>query len=70
MKASNTVVVRDTTLRDGLQNIARTVPTANKLQWLQALYDVGLREIEVGSFVPPQRLPLATAPQTHCPPAP
>lgn len=57
MKTSNSVVVRDTTLRDGLQNIARTVPTTNKLQWLQALYDAGLREIEVGSFVPPQRLP-------------
>ena len=51
------VVVREVGLRDGLQSLARTLPTAQKLQWIQAAYDAGVREIEVGSFVPPKLLP-------------
>ena len=51
------VVVREVGLRDGLQSIARTLPTAQKLQWIQGAYDAGLREIEVGSFVPLKLLP-------------
>lgn len=51
------VIVREVGLRDGLQALARTVPTAQKLQWLQAAYDAGLREIEVGSYVPARLLP-------------
>jgi hydroxymethylglutaryl-CoA lyase len=33
------------------------LPTAQKLQWIQGAYDAGIREIEVGSFVPPKLLP-------------
>lgn len=51
------VTLRDTSLRDGLQSIARTVPTDAKRDWLRGLYDAGLRDIEVGSFVPPRLLP-------------
>jgi len=51
------VIVRDTSLRDGLQNIARVVPTEIKLEWMQGLYEAGFREIEVGSFVPPKLMP-------------
>jgi hydroxymethylglutaryl-CoA lyase len=51
------VMVREVGLRDGLQSIARTLPTAQKLQWIQGAYDAGIREIEVGSFVPPKLLP-------------
>ncbi|MDP3084481.1 MAG: hydroxymethylglutaryl-CoA lyase [Rubrivivax sp.] len=43
--------------RDGLQNIARCMPTAAKQAWIDALHGAGLREIEVGSFVPPALLP-------------
>ena len=50
-------VIRETGLRDGLQSIRRTVPTADKLRWLRGAYDAGQREIEVGSFVPAARLP-------------
>lgn len=57
MKTSNLVTVRETGLRDGLQSIARTLPTQQKLQWLRAAYEAGLREIEVGSFVPARLLP-------------
>jgi hydroxymethylglutaryl-CoA lyase len=51
------VVIREVGLRDGLQSIARVLPTAQKLEWIRAAYDAGQREIEVGSFVPPRLLP-------------
>ncbi|MEP7282979.1 MAG: hydroxymethylglutaryl-CoA lyase [Rubrivivax sp.] len=51
------VVVREVGLRDGLQSIARTLPTEQKLAWLRAAHAAGLREIEVGSFVPARLLP-------------
>jgi hydroxymethylglutaryl-CoA lyase len=57
MEQDTPVVVREVGLRDGLQILARTLPTAQKLLWLQGAYDAGLREIEVGSFVPPRLLP-------------
>jgi len=52
-----TVTLREVGLRDGLQSIARTLPTQQKLDWIQGAYNAGLREIEVGSFVPPKLLP-------------
>ena len=51
------VTVREVGLRDGLQSIARTLPTDRKLHWLRAAHAAGLREIEVGSFVPARLLP-------------
>jgi hydroxymethylglutaryl-CoA lyase len=51
------VVVREVGLRDGLQSISRTVSTDVKLQWLRALHAAGVREVEVGSFVPARLLP-------------
>jgi hydroxymethylglutaryl-CoA lyase len=56
-QTTDSVTIREVGLRDGLQAIARTVPTETKLTWLRALHDAGLREIEVGSFVPARRLP-------------
>ena len=50
-------IIREVGLRDGLQSIARILPTAQKLQWIRAAYDAGQREIEVGSFVPARLLP-------------
>lgn len=43
--------------RDGLQSIAPIMPTADKKAWITALAAAGLREIEVGSFVPVSVLP-------------
>lgn len=51
------VQLREVGLRDGLQSIARTLPTAKKIEWIREAYEAGLREIEVGSFVPPKLLP-------------
>lgn len=57
MSATPGIVVREVGLRDGLQSIARVLPTDQKLAWLRGAYDAGLREIEVGSFVPARLLP-------------
>lgn len=51
------VVIREVGLRDGLQSIARILPTEQKRAWIRAAYEAGQREVEVGSFVPPKLLP-------------
>jgi len=43
--------------RDGLQNAKHLMSTAAKKAWIRALAEAGLREIEVGSFVPPKLIP-------------
>ena len=43
--------------RDGLQNAKHLMPTEAKKRWISALAAAGLREIEVGSFVPPKLIP-------------
>lgn len=43
--------------RDGLQNCTAIMPTAAKKAWIRAEYEAGVREIEVGSFVPAKLLP-------------
>ena len=43
--------------RDGLQNAHQQMPTEAKKAWISALAAAGLKEIEVGSFVPPKLIP-------------
>ncbi len=43
--------------RDGLQNAKHLMPTEAKKAWIRSLATAGLREIEVGSFVPPKLIP-------------
>ncbi len=43
--------------RDGLQNAKHLMPTDAKKRWITALAAAGLREIEVGSFVPAKLIP-------------
>ncbi|OGA42348.1 MAG: hydroxymethylglutaryl-CoA lyase [Betaproteobacteria bacterium RIFCSPLOWO2_12_FULL_68_19] len=43
--------------RDGLQNARHLMSTEAKKAWISALAAAGLREIEVGSFVPPKLIP-------------
>ena len=51
------VLISEVGPRDGLQSVKATMPTADKLRWIDALAAAGLREIEVASFVPAQLLP-------------
>ena len=53
----NHAVIREVGLRDGLQSIQTVLPTERKIEWIQAAYEAGQREIEVGSFVPARLLP-------------
>ena len=52
-----TVLISEVGPRDGLQSVNACMPTADKLRWISALHAAGLREIEVGSFVPARLLP-------------
>jgi hydroxymethylglutaryl-CoA lyase len=54
---TDSVTIREVGLRDGLQSIARILPTERKLEWIHDAYAAGQREIEVGSFVPARTLP-------------
>ena len=51
------VVIREVGLRDGLQSIATILPTAKKVEWIRDAHAAGMREIEIGSFVPARLLP-------------
>ena len=51
------VLISEVGPRDGLQNCATTMSTAGKLEWIRAEAACGVREIEVGSFVPANVLP-------------
>jgi hydroxymethylglutaryl-CoA lyase len=51
------VLISEVGPRDGLQSVKATMPTADKLRWIDALYAAGIREIEVASFVPAKLLP-------------
>lgn len=53
----NQVFISEVGPRDGLQSIATVMPTNAKKAWIQALVDSGIREIEVGSFVPAKLFP-------------
>jgi len=51
------ILVSEVGPRDGLQSIKSIMPTAIKKQWIAAEAAAGVREIEVGSFVPAKLLP-------------
>lgn len=52
-----TILISEVGPRDGLQSIDRIMPLAAKQAWIAAEAAAGVREIEVGSFVPPSLLP-------------
>ncbi|MEZ5499524.1 MAG: hydroxymethylglutaryl-CoA lyase [Steroidobacteraceae bacterium] len=51
------VLISEVGPRDGLQSIQPVLPLAAKLRWIRAEAAAGVREIEVGSFVPAKLLP-------------
>lgn len=51
------VLISEVGPRDGLQNIAATLLIEAKMRWIEGAARAGLREIEVGSFVPAKLLP-------------
>ena len=55
--SGDTVQISEVGPRDGLQSVKATMPTLHKQAWITALHQAGVREIEVGSFVPAHLLP-------------
>lgn len=51
------ILVSEVGPRDGLQSIKAIMPTEAKKAWIAAEAAAGVREIEIGSFVPPSLLP-------------
>jgi hydroxymethylglutaryl-CoA lyase len=51
------ILVSEVGPRDGLQSISAIMPLEAKKAWIEAEYRAGVREIEVGSFVPAKVLP-------------
>ena len=57
MKLPARVHIYEVGPRDGLQNEARQVPTADKIRFIDALVASGIRDIEITSFVSPKWIP-------------
>ncbi len=51
------VLISEVGPRDGLQSVDAVMPIESKKAWIKAEAEAGVREIEVGSFVPPKLLP-------------
>jgi len=61
---TNFVSICEVGPRDGLQIAKTRMTTAAKVRWIQAIAAAGVKEIEVGSFVPPRVIPqLADTPE-------
>lgn len=60
-----TVLLRDVTLRDGLQD-EDPIPTEQKLAIFEALAGSGIRELELASFVRPDRVPAMADAEALC----
>jgi hydroxymethylglutaryl-CoA lyase len=56
-QAAPRILVSEVGPRDGLQSIDRVMPLEAKKAWIRAEAEAGVREIEVGSFVPPALIP-------------
>jgi hydroxymethylglutaryl-CoA lyase len=57
MKLPTHATIYEVGPRDGLQNEARQVPTADKLKFIDALVSAGIKDIEITSFVSPKWIP-------------
>ncbi len=51
------VIIEEQGLRDGIQNLSRVFSVPEKLQYINALADAGIRRIQVASFVHPKLVP-------------
>ena len=57
MKGDIDVLVHEVGTRDGLQSIDTVLTTEGKMAWIRREAAAGVRQIQVGSFVPPKLLP-------------
>ncbi|WP_067817359.1 hydroxymethylglutaryl-CoA lyase [Nocardia inohanensis] len=52
-----TAILRDVTLRDGLQLTGKVLPTARKVEMVRTLLELGVPELEIGSMARPDLVP-------------
>jgi len=57
MKLPDRIIINEVSLRDGLQNEPRVVPTGDKVELAGALAGCGITRIELSSFVNPKLVP-------------
>lgn len=60
------IVIEEQGLRDGLQSEPKVMPTARKLEVIDALVDAGISRIQVCSFVHPKRVPQMADAEAVC----
>ncbi len=53
----NKILIHEVGLRDGLQMETQTVPTEQKIKWIETLVASGIDMIQLGSFVHPTKVP-------------
>lgn len=63
---SNSIIIEEQGLRDGLQNLPRVLPLDMKLDFIRRLVDAGLRRIQVTSFVHPKWVPAMADAEQLC----
>ncbi len=51
------IVLHEIGMRDGLQIEKQTVPTEQKIRWIEALMSSGIDIVQIGSFVHPDKVP-------------
>ena len=57
MEKKNNILIHEVGPRDGLQVEVETVPTEQKIEWIEELIASGMDIIQLGSFVNPKRVP-------------
>ena len=60
------VVIEEQGLRDGLQSEGKVVPTAKKLEIINALLNAGVKRIQIASFVNPKKVPQMADAENLC----
>src|SRR5512139_2990774 len=51
------IFIHEVGLRDGLQVEKGTVPSEEKMRWIEGLFASGVQIIQLGSFVHPEKVP-------------
>ena len=51
------IIIHEVGLRDGLQAEKLTVPSEEKIRWIEGLFTSGIQIIQIGSFVLPEKVP-------------
>jgi len=63
---SDSIIIEEQGLRDGLQNLPRILPLDMKLDFIRRLVDAGMRRIQVTSFVHPKWVPAMADAEELC----